>query len=535
MHGASSGVAGLVAGLGVTAPGRAALLARLRLELGLGQRLGRPVAPRDAEGKARWLAQFLADRGFIDDAVNACALAERACAGDPTADVLALYRARILLTVGRAAEGTADSMSGVLAAADDAWSRSEDARVIDLLDLAFFVLFHPAVQFTAEESPFTRDPAAHLAPLRESAAWRAITARRHGPSTVAHGPSTPRRLLVVAFKNWNFVRDVVEDYRADPRAEVRTYDLVAMPELPTQRSLIADRIRMARGGPAPAVPPELAADLAWADTVFVEWGHRAAAWLSLVAPAARLVARIHSYEAWTSMPQLTDFSVYSQVVFVSPGIRQLLQTAAELSGPELVVIPNRKLLGPYRQPKVPGAERTLCMVGWASMTKDPAFALDVLEILRRDDASWRLLLIGPDIAETPPARERDYLAQVRARITALGDAVEITGQTAEVPHHLTRAGVILSTSRREGTHEGFIEGVASAALPVCRNWPVMARWGGPRALFPAEWIVESPEEAAARIRELADNRDYCERQADAVVERFDWSMVRKDYDDLLLG
>ena len=62
----------------------------------------------------------------------------------------------------------------------------------------------------------------------------------------------------------------------------------------------------------------------------------------------------------------------------------------------------------------------------------------------------------------PATAYRDALLR---RIAALGDAVERPGFSDDVPEALRHVGVMLSSSRREGTHEGLIQGAASGASP----------------------------------------------------------------------
>ena len=54
---------------------------------------------------------------------------------------------------------------------------------------------------------------------------------------------------------------------------------------------------------------------------------------------------------------------------------------------------------------------------------------------------------------------------------------------------------MLSSSVRESFHMGLVEAVASGALPVVRDWPFFP--GAARTLFPPDWVVDSPAEAAA--------------------------------------
>jgi glycosyltransferase involved in cell wall biosynthesis len=483
--------------------------------------------------------------------------------GQPDAAV-AVYRAgeaavrdpagRLLLTVQRAA---LELRAGLVP--DDLWERVADLLALadrhldggdvdtagSRLQEAYNLAFHRTLHFEDLPSPLAEDPDAFLAPFRASETHRLAEApsgrSRPAAATLA---GRPHRLLVTTFMNWNFVTDIVEDYRATPGVEVRTVDLKEIPDGPWRAQpvdLVKDRLRQATGGPDLSPPPEVREAFDWADTVFVEWGHRALPWVSLLPElSARVVARIHSYEAFTPMPLHTDWSGIDDLVFVSSHIRALVEASVPaLSGVRCHTIPNRNLLDTYRRPKLPGAERVLGLVGWNNVTKDPAWALDVLEVLLEHDDRWRLRLVGhgfPTSGLTGPASEyRDALTR---RIDALGPAVERPGFTDDVPEALRGIGVILSTSRREGTHEGLIQGAASGSVPVVRNWPYVARWGGPATMYPDAWVVETPTEAAALVLEAAAAGRVGSPSADTAEwarTHYDWSVVRPRLDELLLS
>jgi glycosyltransferase involved in cell wall biosynthesis len=88
---------------------------------------------------------------------------------------------------------------------------------------------------------------------------------------------------------------------------------------------------------------------------------------------------------------------------------------------------------------------------------------------------------------------------------------------------------VLSASSRESFHVALVEGAASGAVPVVRDWPLVARYGGPRAIFPRSWVV--PDAAAAAARVLATSGDPATRaehgaQARAwVAGRWTWERV----------
>jgi glycosyltransferase involved in cell wall biosynthesis len=103
---------------------------------------------------------------------------------------------------------------------------------------------------------------------------------------------------------------------------------------------------------------------------------------------------------------------------------------------------------------------------------------------------------------------------------------------------LRDAGFVLSASRREGFPVGPTEGAASGAVPVVRDWPMYADYAGAGGIFPAEWVVRTPEEAVERILAHADPQRRDEAGAAArhhVVEHFDWRVVEPRFREVLLG
>jgi hypothetical protein len=80
---------------------------------------------------------------------------------------------------------------------------------------------------------------------------------------------------------------------------------------------------------------------------------------------------------------------------------------------------------------------------------------------------------------------------------------------------------------RESFHLGLVEGAASGAVPVVRDWPYFP--GAVRALFPADWVVDSPRAAAERVLAVtADEETWRKAGAVAsghVIGRWDWDDV----------
>jgi glycosyltransferase involved in cell wall biosynthesis len=492
------------------------------------------------------LGRRLARRGHPADAVAVYAAGERAMSDPDQRLLLTVQRSALELRLGHIPADLWQRIADLLDAADRALATGDHTAAGSRLQEAFNLAFHRTLHFEDQPSPLAADPDTFLAPFRASTAYRDLVR----PSRLArplHPVVTgrPHRLLVTTFMNWNFVGDIVRDYAQTEGVEVRTLDLKEIADGPWRAQpvdLVQRRLRQAHGLDDVVPPPEVREAFDWADTIFVEWGHRALPWVSLLRDLpARVVARVHSYEAFTPMPMHTDWSGIDDLVFVSPHIRAMVEASvpALANGPRLHTIANRNVLGAYDLPKHPGSRHTLGLVGWNTVTKDPQWALDLLEALREHDDRWRLRLVGhgfPRSNLTGPATA--YRDELKARMDALGDAVERPGFTSDVPQALRHVGVIVSSSRREGTHEGLIQGAASGAFPVVRNWPYVARWGGARTIVPDEWVVDTAEQGARMLLASAGDDIADDERRRAVAEwttrRYDWSVVRPQLDELLL-
>jgi glycosyltransferase involved in cell wall biosynthesis len=351
------------------------------------------------------------------------------------------------------------------------------------------------------------------------------------------------RLLFISHFDWKFARALVAEFAARPDVEVRTLEL---------SNLHDDRIGPPRNDRrvAPQTEARLARDaMAWADTVFVEWCDGNAAWVSRHIPRAkRLIIRLHSSEIGTAWPAQVAWENVDAIIFVADHVRE--RAAAELAlarYPRLRIetIGNLRDLERFDRPKRAGADRRLGLIGWYRVVKQPMLALEIVERLRAEDASWQLCLVGPppDLgARLPTAEERArydgkaaYYAAFYAALEQLGPhgPVSMRGWTDDVPSLLRDIGWILSCSSYEGTHEAVIEGMASGAIPVVR------RWRGAAELHAGSLLFSDAEEAVAQIRAVAALDDGTRtRLRDALRrdarERFDGPTARGKLHDVVL-
>ncbi|MFJ6122281.1 glycosyltransferase [Streptomyces sp. NPDC092129] len=438
-----------------------------------------------------------------------------------------------------------------LACADQLLKAGDKAAATGSAAKALMLAFHRVPQLDGLTSPLAEDPQGYTAALQRSRVMRALAKPRGRTAPAAPPPEgRPLRLLLVNRANANFLPLITDWYERHPDVEVRTLDLAADPNLAPLAKGLGRMMSRAVGGQAAygrAAEQALRPHLDWADTVFVDWCSAGAAFLTLVDPGTtRVVVRLHSFEAFSYWPHIMDFSRVDDLLFVGAHVRDLTTASVPRllaeGAPRLSVIHNAMDLSSYRRPKHPDARFTLGLVGVGQVAKDPRWAVEVLRLLRRHDKRYRLLLVGGGLnTESSPAVRRYHgrLEQDLAKPEVSG-VVRRIGQTEDVPAALEEVGTILSTSVRESFHCALVEGAASGAVPVVRDWPFFADGdNGARTLFPKEWVVGTPEEAARRILGVTATEETWLKEGQAAAEHalsaWDWTVVRDDFDRLLLG
>ncbi|KUL22901.1 glycosyltransferase family protein [Actinoplanes awajinensis] len=444
-----------------------------------------------------------------------------------------------------------EAAAAQLALADAALARDDLAETTRRFAKVIPLLFNRAVHFDSLGSPSARDPYGYLAGLHTSATGRALAAPRgRRVPAAAPPPGRPRRLLFLTHTNVYFLTEIMARYRARPDVEVRHLELTADDGAALLTKQTGRLIRHQLGGASDygdALRDVFAADLAWADTVVVDWCLGHAAMLATLDPGtARVIVRLHSYEAFTVFPHLLDLSRIDDLVFVSEPLREFATAVVprlrQPGAPRTPVVTNAVRLDRYRLPKPPDARFALGLVGVSAIAKDPRWAFRVLRELRRHDERYHLVLIGKELDAGPNPVAAAYHQRYAADVADLEGrgALHRAGQTDDVPGALAGVGVILSSSVRESFHLGLVEGAASGAVPVVRNWPFFAgQRAGAGSIFPAGWVVDDPDAAVRRIlAETATEPIWRAAGAAAAAHAlaaWDWSVTAGQYDELILG
>lgn len=448
--------------------------------------------------------------------------------------------------------------------ADSALDRGDRLLALARLGDGLSLLFHRARHAEVPRSELVEDPAGYLSCLRGSRTLHDLLLPER-PRTVAAsslaGPRVRPRVLVVTGAYGDFHAGVVEALQGvadvtvcDPVAEHeelgrKVLDPQSLPALAVLAGSLDQEGAVDEGRATWAgrglgswvsrVARSLQEQLAGHDVVLADWADPATVWISHLCPTARLVVRVHALDALDPWLHLVRWERVERVVTVSEPLRSLVvDLLAAVSGADVPVE-----VVPHAVPTLPGLARgktdaartTLGMIGWGRRVKDVHWTLDLLE----RDPAWQLVLVGADFPATSNPVVEPFVTRLRERLASPGlrDRVHVVGHVEDVGEPLRHIGVIVSASVRESWHVGLVEGAASGAVPVVRDWPLLASRGGPRTLFPDEWVVDDLDRAEARVRRVTAPGTW-EREGARAREQamtlFDPDAVAETYRRLLL-
>lgn len=537
-----AGRAALRSSLALTGPARAAwpvLLSNPRVSSERRGRIGADLVARlYASGRPRAAAQLC---GSLHEGLRTAR---------DRADLLGGVVAR-LVDRGTIPPDLRVAVAAELRYADELLTAGDGGRAAGSLLQARRLAFDQGVHLSHTTSPLAEDPSGFTAPLRSSATVATISRPRGRVAPAAPMPlDRPPRVVIATQGNTNFVRQLERHLVDDRQMEVRSIDLA---DLGRAARLVRDPWRLlssllqSDGVAEKLAERHLREHLEWADVVFVDWCTALVRVVNLVDPGTtRIVVRLHSYEAFTIWPHLLDVSRIDDFVFVSEHVQDLvLAQVPALAGPEgprVRVVPNALDLRPFVREKHDSARFTIGLIGYHVVAKDPLWALAVLRLVREHDPRYRLRLIGQsfNLAFSRAAEVYGEKFERELAILESEGAVHRYGYSNDLPTAVEQVGVVLCSSVREGSPVAFLEAAASGAVPVVRDWPFFAQVEhGPRTMYPTDWVVDSPQEAAARIIALTQDVAgwrLASREASAtVLASWDLSTTGNEYESLLLG
>jgi len=255
-------------------------------------------------------------------------------------------------------------------------------------------------------------------------------------------------------------------------------------------------------------------------------------------PHQRLYIRFHLQEFSTEFPEEIDISNVDRVVFVNDFHKRQAGQKYGWPAEKLVTIPNYLSTVGYFQEKPADAYFNICMIGIAPARKRLDRALDLIESLREKDDRWRLWIKGarPEhyawLKSRPDEMAYYTACEQRAQSSSLiRNGVTYVGPGPDVPQFLRNMGWVLSPSDFESFHLAIVEGAAAGCLPII--W----KWDAAPSLYDADLLVDSTEEAAAKIVSVSDEqrREKADRIRRDMIDQFDLSVVSGRFLSLFTG
>lgn len=248
----------------------------------------------------------------------------------------------------------------------------------------------------------------------------------------------------------------------------------------------------------------------WADTVICEWAGPNAVFYSKNLPAStKLIVRFHGFEIRGRWLRDLDPNRVDAFVFVSDFYRkQVLRT---LGWPEVrsTVIYNTVDTADLDRPKVPNAQFHIGMAGYVPFLKRPDRALDLMQILLREDERFYLHIRGRSPWNYQwewgkPVGQDAYRAffQRIANNPLLRRHVVFEPFAPDMGNWFRRIGWMVSPSSRETFHLAPIEGMASGAPAL-----VWER-DGASEIFGADQVRACSEELADLVRSARDTESW---------------------------
>jgi glycosyltransferase involved in cell wall biosynthesis len=222
----------------------------------------------------------------------------------------------------------------------------------------------------------------------------------------------------------------------------------------------------------------------WCDEVFVRASRRPEARL------ARLVCRLHSYEAFSPFPREVNWEAASDLIFVAPHIKEIVESQVEglAQRCRLHVVPNAVDLD-----KLPFRRRqkgfNVAYLGYLNFKKGPMLLLQAARAMAKADSRYRLHIGG---AFQEP-RYALYFQQM-VKEMGLGGNVSFEGWIKDVDAWLADKHYLISTSVLEGHPVGVLEGMAKGLKPLIHNFYGAAR------VFPREFLWNDLDELIALLR-----------------------------------
>src|SRR5689334_8359717 len=135
--------------------------------------------------------------------------------------------------------------------------------------------------------------------------------------------------------------------------------------------------------------------LSGSDIIFCEWCLGNAVWYSRnKLPGQKLVVRLHAQEMRLPYLEQVNWEAVDSLVTICPRNRDLILERFPFLAGKTHLVYNPISCSALNQPKLPGAEFNLGIMGICPMLKAPHLAFEILTRLKQNDSRWTLFVKG---------------------------------------------------------------------------------------------------------------------------------------------
>lgn len=227
--------------------------------------------------------------------------------------------------------------------------------------------------------------------------------------------------------------------------------------------------------------------LKWADLAWFEWCDQLLIAATKLPKTRPIICRLHSYEAFSDMPQQVDWSKVDHLVFVNKSVQELVGTTIPATQPTTIIY-NGVDLNRFVLPADKPATKKIASVGYINYKKNPALLLYAFKKIHEYDPEYTLHIAG----QHQDPRIELYITNFLKRHPL---PVFFEGWIEDMPGWYRDKQFVISTSLFESFHYSIAEGMASGCLPLIHDWY------GADNLYPERFLFGDPDACLKVLRE----------------------------------
>jgi glycosyltransferase involved in cell wall biosynthesis/Flp pilus assembly protein TadD len=228
--------------------------------------------------------------------------------------------------------------------------------------------------------------------------------------------------------------------------------------------------------------------LRWAEIAWFEWCDQLLIAATSLPKHCKIICRLHSYEAFTDMPEQVDWSKVDRLVYVNQSVRDIVGPRIPSTVPT-TVIHNGVDINRYVIPADKPRTKKIASVGYINYKKNPALLLYCFKKIYEYDPEYTFHIAG--VHQDP--RIQLYMENFLKRHPL---PVFFEGWTEDMPSWYRDKQFVISTSLFESFHYSIAEGMASGVLPLVHDWY------GADYLYPTDYMFADPDSCLALIQKL---------------------------------